>query len=586
MPTTSIFISSVQKELAEERLAVKAFVEGDPLLRRYFTAFLFEDLPASDRHADEVYLDEVDRCAVYIGFFGRDYGFEDAEGFSPTEREFDRATVRGKPRLIFVKGVDDRGRHPKMQALIRKAGSQLIRRRFGSINELLSLLQDSLVEYLAGRGVISGRVFEQRPCPDAVLDDIDPDRLARFVSRARHERQFPLPVRTPAPDVLTHLHLLDDAQPSIAAILLFGRTPQRFVPAAELRCMHFHGTEVQRPAPSYQIFRGNLFEQVDQGADFVLSKLARAVGTRELGPQAPVTYEIPPDVVREAIVNAVAHRDYASSAAVQVSVFANRVEVWNPGELPPELTPARLREPHASIARNARICEALFLARYIEKFGTGTVMMIRECSESGLPEPEFEQRGGEFVVTLWRDRLTEAVIAKLGLNERQKKVLVHLREVGRITNADYQRVSGATRKTSMRDLTDLVKRGLLERTGTRKGAYYRFARKWDIYGTYGTSAGPREKRATKGPKGQRRKRLRNGSKGSQRAQRPHRQTRHKPAKTASVAPAGEGAIKGTSRKMGHKGDKRNTAASRKKSATNAPIAPAAGQRSRRRKKRL
>ena len=563
----------MQKELADERRAVKAFVEGDPLLRRYFTAFLFEDLPASDRRADNVYLDEVNRCTVYLGLFGQQYGFEDAAGVSPTEREFDQATARGKPRLIFVKGADDKARHPKMQELIRKAGAQLIRRRFGSTDELFRLLQDSLVEYLVGRGVISGTVVEQRPCLGSALDDIDPDRVARFVSRARDERQFPLPERTPAPDVLTHLNLLDAAQPSLAAILLFGRNPQRFIPAAELRCMHFHGTEIQRPAPSYQVFKGNLFEQADQGADFVLSKLDRAVGTRELGPQAPVTYEIPPDVVREAIVNAVAHRDYASAAAVQISVFSNRVEIWNPGELPPELTPARLREPHASIARNARICEAMFLARYIEKFGTGTLMMIRECSESNLPEPEFEQRGAEFVVTLWRDWLTESVMEKLRLNERQKKGLVQLRAAGRITNADYQGVSGATRKTSMRDLANLVNRGVLERVGTRKAAYYRFAKKWDIYGTYGTSAGPREKRAAKGPKRQVRKRLRNGSKGSERTP---PATRQKPAKAASGAAIGEEDKKRT---MG-------TSAKRaRERATNAPIAPTAGQTSQGRKKR-
>ena len=477
MPTSSLFISSVQKELAEERRAVKAFVEGDPLLRRYFTAFLFEDLPASDRRADDVYLDEVNRCAVYLGLFGQQYGFEDTAGVSPTEREFDRATARGKPRLIFVKGADDKDRHSKMQALIRKAGAQLIRRRFGSTDELIRLLQDSLVEYLVGRGVISGTVIEQRPCVDSALDDIDPDRVARFVSRARLERQFPLPERTPAPDVLTHLNLLDAAQPSLAAILLFGRDPQRFIPAAELRCMHFHGTEIQRPAPSYQVFKGNLFEQTDQGADFVLSKLDRAVGTRELGPQAPVTYEIPPDVVREAIVNAVAHRDYASPAAVQVPVFSDRVEIWNPGELPVELTPARLREPHASIARNARICEAMFLARYIEKFGTGTIMMIRECSESDLPEPEFEQRGAEFVVTLWRDWLTPGALDALGVNERQRQALLAAKSKGTLTNAEYQRVTSTSRPTAKRDLEDLVSKGVLLRKGAGRGAYYQLTRK-------------------------------------------------------------------------------------------------------------
>lgn len=302
----AIFVSSVQKELAEERRAVAKHVREDPLLRRFFDVFLFEELPAKDRRADEIYLDKVDEASVYVGIFGYEYGFEDKRGISPTQREFDRATVRGIPRLIFVKGDNDAAREPKMKALVRKAGGQLIRRRFTFTPELLRLLQESPVEYLQGRGVIQAKVYEQRPCPDATLEDIDSGAVARFVSRARHERQFPLPEQTPAREVLTHLRLLGDAQPSIAAVLLFGRDPQRFVPAAELRCMHFHGTEVQRPAPSYQIFGGSLFEQVDRGADFVLSKLDRAVGTRERGPQAPVTYEIPPDVVREAIVNAVA----------------------------------------------------------------------------------------------------------------------------------------------------------------------------------------------------------------------------------------------------------------------------------------
>jgi hypothetical protein len=101
-------------------------------------------------------------------------------------------------------------------------------------------------------------------------------------------------------------------------------------------------------------------------------------------------------------------------------VFADRVEVWNPGVLPPPLTPERLREPHSSLPRNARVCEALFLARYIEKYGTGTLMMIRESVEHALPEPDFQQRGGEFVVTVWRDWLTEQVLAAANLNDRQR----------------------------------------------------------------------------------------------------------------------------------------------------------------------
>jgi len=94
--TTTIFISSVQKELAAERRALKDYIEGDPLLRRFFDVFLFEDLPASDRRTDDVYLDEVDRCGIYLGLFGNEYGYEDGNGLSPTEREFDRATAAAR----------------------------------------------------------------------------------------------------------------------------------------------------------------------------------------------------------------------------------------------------------------------------------------------------------------------------------------------------------------------------------------------------------------------------------------------------------------------------------------------------------
>lgn len=140
-----IFISSVQKELAEERRAIRDYIRGDALFRRFFDVFLFEDLPASDRRADEVYLDEVGRCAIYVGLFGQQYGRPDAAGVSPTEREFDQTTVTGQTRLIFVKGVDDAGRDAKMRSLIGKAGAQLIHRRFTGIADLTASLYASLV---------------------------------------------------------------------------------------------------------------------------------------------------------------------------------------------------------------------------------------------------------------------------------------------------------------------------------------------------------------------------------------------------------------------------------------------------------
>jgi len=252
--------------------------------------------------------------------------------------------------------------------------------------------------------------------------------------------------------------------------------------------MHFHGTEICKPIPSYQIYKGTVFDLVDQATDFVMSKITRAVGTRALGPEAPVEYELPAKAVAEAIVNAVAHRDYASNASVQVSLFSDRLEIWNPGELPPPLTMERLRVPHPSIPRNPLVADPLFLARYIEKVGTGTLDMIALLREAGLPEPEFRQDGGMFVQTIWRDRLTAKVLDGLDLNPRQRKALQAIRTERRLTNARYQVLTGATRPTSKRDLEELVSKGVLSATGAGRGVAYLVEIKWLINGSNGSAA--------------------------------------------------------------------------------------------------
>lgn len=481
MAIGSLFVSSVQKELEVERRAVKAFVEGDPLLRKYFKVFLFEDLPAGDHRADEVYLNEVDLCSVYIGLFSNYYGMENTSGVSPTEREFDRATLLGKERLIFVKGADDKARHPKALALVRKAGSQLIRRRFQSVPELTAGLYASLIELLERRGAIHTTPFDAAACSGTTMDDISRDKLRWFLATARRERHYALREKSPVKDTLEHLRLLDGGMPNNSAILLFGRDPQHFLVASEVKCLHFYGTEIRKPIPSYQVYRGTVFDLVDQALDFVMSRIDRSVGTRASGPQVPVEHELPREAVAEAIVNAVAHRDYASSASVQIMLFADRLEVWNPGHLPTGLTPELLRLPHPSIPRNPLLAEPLFLVRYIEKAGTGTLDMIALCREAGLPEPDFRQDGGQFVQTLWREWLTETVIATLKLNERQRKAISLVKANGLLTNAELRKATGAIPRTVTRDLDDLVRKGVLEKVGqSGRRVHYVAARKQDI----------------------------------------------------------------------------------------------------------
>ena len=411
-----IFVSSVQSEFAEERAVLRDYIRDDALMRRFFDAFLFEDVPASDRRPDHLYLDEVGRSDIYLGLFGSEYGREDDEGVSPTEREFDRATAIGSHRLIFVKGVRDVARHPRMQKLIGKAQAGLIRKRFTTTAELVAGLYAALVEYLEAKDRIRWGPFDAAPCSKATLDDLDFERMTQFIRTARQVRQFPLAEGTPPRQLLEHLNLLHEGRLTNAAVLLFGKSPQRFLISSEIRCAHFHGTEVAKPIPSYQVYKGTAFELVDQAVDFVLSKINRSIGTRAESVRASRTYEIPMEVVTEAVVNAVAHRDYTENGSVQVMLFSDRLEIRNPGRLPPPLTLEKLREAHRSVPGNPLLAESLYLAEYIERMGTGTLDMIRRCVDAGLPEPEFAVTDG-FVTTVTRalapeqvDRLLESPV--------------------------------------------------------------------------------------------------------------------------------------------------------------------------------
>lgn len=491
MPATrlSIFISSVQKEFEQLRQDLKAFLLGDAVLRRFIAeVFLFEELPAADRRADQVYLAEVERCDIYLGLFGYEYGYEDSEGISPTEREFDHATKHRKTRLVYVWGADEKRRAPKMKALVSRASGQLIRRRVEDYNALASEVYSSLVDHLDRLGALRVPPFDTSACDGATLKQLSRKRIDWFLDTARRERGFPLKASTGTAALLTHLNLLSDGKPTNAAVLLFGARPQQFHRTAETKCIHCHGTEYRRPFASQQIYTGDLFEQADQARDFVLAKINRAVGTRALSSTAPATYELPPDAVGEAIVNAIAHRDYHSNASVEVRLFADRLEVWNPGTLPGTLTPESLRTDHPSVPFNPLIAESLYLARYIEKAGSGTQAMIELCREAGLTEPSFELRQGSFVLTLWRDWLTEEVIEGMNLNDRQVAAIHFVKRFGQITNTKYQELTSVAKRTAHRDLAELVDKGAFIMVGTRgKGTYYTVSGNWATNGPIGPS---------------------------------------------------------------------------------------------------
>ena len=447
-------------------------------MRRFFDVFLFEDLPALDRRPDSLYLDEVERSNLYVGLFGNDYGSEDADGISPTEREFDQATASGVQRLIFVKGTDDSARHRKMQALIRKAQSGLIRKRFNTSEELITAFYAALVEYLDNQDLVRSEPFDAAPCSKASLDDLDTEQVSWFIRMARSAREFPLTEDISTEELLGHLNLLNNGRPTNAAVLAFGKAPQQFLISSEVKCAHFHGTEVAKPIPSYQVYKGTAFQLVDQAVDFVLSKIALSVGTRAESVQAPVAYEIPKEVVTEAIVNAVAHRDYTSNASVQVMLFSDRIEVLNPGKLPYPLTLEQLRDTHQSVPNNRLLARSLYLTQYIEELGTGTLDMIRHCREAGLREPKFTDSSG-FKVTIWRGKSPERIeVQPESLHGDLKSKVLNLLVDGPLSKSElskrlgYKQLSGQFNKVFRNLLADeMIEYTLPEKPRSRYQQY-------------------------------------------------------------------------------------------------------------------
>ena len=216
------------------------------LLGKFFVPFIFEELPANNWSVRQVYLREV----VYIGLFGKDDGYEDEEGVSPTEREFDMATKCCKTRLVFIKRLSGSVRHEKESKLVRKAEQTLIRKTFSSFEELRDAVYAALINYLAEKEYIRMLPFDAAFCQGATVEDIDLEKVDQFIGVALAQRGFPLERGTDMETVLTHLNLLQNGRVSNAAVLLLGKQPQRFVMGAEVKCAHFYGMEVTKPIPA------------------------------------------------------------------------------------------------------------------------------------------------------------------------------------------------------------------------------------------------------------------------------------------------------------------------------------------------
>ena len=391
--------------------ALAEMIRKDMLLGTFFDVFLFEEMAAQNRSAKSVYLDEVRNSDIYLGLFGCEYGFEDAEGVSPTEREYDLATECGKYRLAFVKRTAAHNRMPKERTLIAKVEREVTRKSFSSLSMLKKMVYEALFRYLQDRDVVNVRPFDGSYSLGVKLEDLDPERIANFVRMVRVAGKVTFAPGISTTEILSRLGAFDAGTGKIAnaAALLFAKNPALFRPSWELKCLQLWGTTFEKPFPSYHIYHGTVFEQIDQALDFVMSRVDHWVGARDAAKsaQAPARSEFPIEAVREAIVNAVCHRDYTDDGSVQVMLFRDRLEVLNPGTLPRGWTAANLLQTHDSKPHNGILATAMQWAGYVEKSGYGTEDIVRKCKAWGLREPEYHPSSVDFRLVLWRQEVKE-----------------------------------------------------------------------------------------------------------------------------------------------------------------------------------
>ncbi len=331
--------------------------------------------------------------------------------------------------------------------------------RVGSVNREMSPVQ------IAGRFMEQlGETWDALPT-ELAASAVDRSAMLHFLELAA--KRFPRAADTAPQLVLENLRLVRDRRLTRGGALLFGKDPQRASVSAQVHVGRFKGLSIEDD----RLAGGTLLAQLEAVMTAFRTYLQKRV---EVGSTAPTleglrhreVWEYPLDALREAVVNAIIHRDYAVSGMVEVRVHEESIEVWSPGRLPEGVTLEGLRRRHSSRLRNPLLAQAFFLAGLVERWGTGTLRMIRDCQDLGLPEPDFSEHSGGFAVTFRKDVLTPENLRVLGLNERQVAFLLHVKQTGEsIENATYRAVTGAAKRTASKDLGDLATRGFLERIG-------------------------------------------------------------------------------------------------------------------------
>lgn len=324
----------------------------------------------------------------------------------------------------------------------------------------------SLNEFLLKK---SGKTWDDVIEPRANFDDIDEKAVNTFLKACENAGRLPENNSLSITELFEKLRLSENSQLKRSAIILFGKDPGKFYPNTFVKIGRFGKDDADIKFQETE--EGNLILLLRA----VLNQLNHKflIKTIEFeGMHRIEKGEYPVAAIREMLLNALVHRNYMG-APIQIRVYDDKISIWNEGTLPDGLTLDALKRSHSSRPRNPIIADVCFKGGYIDAWGRGTIKIIDTCKQADLPEPEMIELDGGLSITLFKDNISPEKLSKLGLNDRQVKAVLVLKEKRKITNKEYQEINETTERTASRDLSDLVEKGIIKSSGIKgAGAFY------------------------------------------------------------------------------------------------------------------
>ena len=317
--------------------------------------------------------------------------------------------------------------------------------------------------------------FETEAVPGATIDDFSRAMIDEYLEKRaeRTKRPYSGEVNRLLADIGA---ITAEGKPTVCGLLLFSEYPQRWLPQSGVVFAKFVGTTPRGESGLAGYSRreelvGPVPRLIEATWNLVWSEMAISAVVKGL--EREETFEYPQFAVREALVNAICHRDYRlRGRRIEVRMFSDRLEVISPGGLPGFITVENIKDEHFS--RNPRLVGGLFHWGYIEELGLGIDRMIEVMEQAGHSPPKFDARPYSFALALLNER-TQPELPEWSrdTNHRQARALQYLRETGSITNREYRGLIQAVSAETLRlDLVDLVEKGILTKLGAKKGTYY------------------------------------------------------------------------------------------------------------------